>query len=52
MGDSIVSFMDGSISEDDDRNSVGEDFEAGTKRLASRMERKLRAHIMCDGESW
>lgn len=44
MGDLTVSFVDGSVSEDDDRNSVGEDFEAGTKRLASRMKRKLRAH--------
>lgn len=40
--------MDGSISEDVDRNSVGEDFEAGTKRLASRMERKLPAQLMRD----
>lgn len=44
--------MDGSISEDVDRNSVGEDFEGGTKRLASRMERKLPAQLMRDEGSW
>lgn len=37
---SVVFLLDGSISQDDDRNSLGEeDIEAGTMRLASRREK-------------
>lgn len=38
--------VDGSISQDDDGRSFGEDFEAGTKRLPSRVERLLREGLM------
>lgn len=44
----VVFVMDGSIFQDDDRNSFREDFEASTKRLASRIERLQRGP---DGKS-
>lgn len=41
----MVLLMDGSISQDDDRNSSGEGFETGAKRLGSWTERLCRAGL-------
>lgn len=41
----VVLLMDVSISQDNDRNSFGEDFEPGAKRLGSWTERLLRAGL-------
>ena len=45
LGGPVVLLMDASISLDDDRNSFGEDFETGAKRLGSWTERLLRAGL-------
>lgn len=45
LGGPVVLLMDGSISQEDDRNSFGEDFETGAKRLGSWTERLLRAGL-------
>ena len=45
LGGPVVLLMDASISQDDDRNSFGEDFETGAERLGSWTERLLRAGL-------